>query len=208
MPKAPFSARAWRRPVGGSILPRITRIPAKFTVPGPFGHEIGQLADAMTRRARDRSPDAMGVVPNGGGTTPIAIVHAGSATHRIKAVGPAAGPVGKHHRRPHIPAMWPMLPEPESVHHGTEDRPRTPAPAKDTTRPIRARARSVAVGRSVMKRTRIRRPRARSERPRLEALSPDPRDPDIVRAKALARTARFKLDQAGLLATKARCRYG
>jgi hypothetical protein len=33
-----------------------------------------------------------------------------------------------------------------------------------------------------------------------EALPPDPRDPDLVRAKALART--------GLLATKARCRYG
>ena len=59
-----------------------------------------------------------------------------------------------------------------------------------------------------MKRTRIRRPRARSERPWLEALSPDPRDPDIVRAKALARTARSKLGQTGLLATKARCRYG
>jgi hypothetical protein len=59
-----------------------------------------------------------------------------------------------------------------------------------------------------MKRTRIRRPRARSERPWLEGLSPDPRDPDIIRAKALARTARSKLDQTGLLATKARCRYG
>jgi hypothetical protein len=48
----------------------------------------------------------------------------------------------------------------------------------------------VALGRLVMKRTRIRRPRARSERPWLEALAPGPRDPDIVRAKALARTAR------------------
>jgi len=27
--------------------------PAKFTVAGPSGHEIGQLADAMTRRTRD-----------------------------------------------------------------------------------------------------------------------------------------------------------
>lgn len=53
------------------------------------------------------------------------------------------------------------------------------------------------LGRSVMKRTRIRRPRARSERPWLEALSPDPRDPDIARAKALARTARSKPDQTG-----------
>jgi hypothetical protein len=39
-----------------------------------------------------------------------------------------------------------------------------------------------------MKRIRIGRKRARSERPWLEALSPDPRDPDIVRAKALARS--------------------
>jgi hypothetical protein len=59
-----------------------------------------------------------------------------------------------------------------------------------------------------MKRTRIRRPRARSERPWLEALSPDPRDPDIVRGKALARTARSTLDQTGPLATKVRCRCG
>ena len=40
-----------------------------------------------------------------------------------------------------------------------------------------------------MKRIRIERQQARSKRPWLEALSPDPRDPDIVRAKALARTA-------------------
>jgi hypothetical protein len=38
-----------------------------------------------------------------------------------------------------------------------------------------------------MKRVRIGRRRVRSERPWLEALSLDPRDPDIVRAKALAR---------------------
>lgn len=41
-----------------------------------------------------------------------------------------------------------------------------------------------------MKRIRIERRRARSERPRPEALSPDPRDPDIVRAKALARSGK------------------
>ena len=41
-----------------------------------------------------------------------------------------------------------------------------------------------------MNRIRIGRPRARSERPWLEALAPDPRDSDIVRATALARTAR------------------
>jgi len=47
----------------------------------------------------------------------------------------------------------------------------------------------MALGRSVMKRIRIERRRVRSERPWLEELPPDPRDPDIVRAKALARTA-------------------
>jgi len=40
-----------------------------------------------------------------------------------------------------------------------------------------------------MKSIRISRQRARGDRLRLEALPPDPRDPDIVRAKALARTA-------------------
>ncbi len=38
-----------------------------------------------------------------------------------------------------------------------------------------------------VKRIRTHRPRARRERPGREALPPDPRDPDIVRAKALAR---------------------
>ena len=41
-----------------------------------------------------------------------------------------------------------------------------------------------------MKRIRIERRRVRSERPWLEELPPDPRDPDITRAKALAGTAR------------------
>ena len=40
-----------------------------------------------------------------------------------------------------------------------------------------------------MKRIRIQRPRGRGQRPWLEVLSPDPQDPDIVRAKALARAA-------------------
>jgi hypothetical protein len=43
-----------------------------------------------------------------------------------------------------------------------------------------------------MKRIRIGRRRDRTERPWLEALSTDPRDPDIVRAKAIARTASTK----------------
>ena len=38
-----------------------------------------------------------------------------------------------------------------------------------------------------MKRIRTHRPNARRERPGREALPPDPRDPGIVRAKALAR---------------------
>ena len=38
-----------------------------------------------------------------------------------------------------------------------------------------------------MKRIRTQRPRARRERSWREALPPDPRDPDVVRAKALAR---------------------
>jgi hypothetical protein len=43
-----------------------------------------------------------------------------------------------------------------------------------------------------MKRIRIGQRRVRSERPSLEVLALDPRDPDIVRAKALARTARSR----------------
>jgi hypothetical protein len=43
-----------------------------------------------------------------------------------------------------------------------------------------------------MKRIRIERQQARSKRPWLEALSPDPRDPDIVRAKALAQSTRSR----------------
>ena len=54
------------------------------------------------------------------------------------------------------------------------------------------RARSMALGRSVMKRIRIGRRRVRSVRPSLEVLALDPRDSDIVRAKALARTARSR----------------
>jgi hypothetical protein len=59
-----------------------------------------------------------------------------------------------------------------------------------------------------MKRTRIRRRRVRSERPWLEALWLDPRDPDIVRAKALARTWLSELGHTGLPDTEVRCRHG
>jgi hypothetical protein len=38
-----------------------------------------------------------------------------------------------------------------------------------------------------VKRIRIDRPRVRRDRPWREVLPPDPRDPDVVRAKALAR---------------------
>lgn len=41
-----------------------------------------------------------------------------------------------------------------------------------------------------MKRIRIHRPKARRERPWLEVFPPDPRDPDVVRAKALRPAAR------------------
>jgi len=40
-----------------------------------------------------------------------------------------------------------------------------------------------------MKQIRIHRPRVRRERPWHEVLPPDPRDPDVVRAKALARAS-------------------
>jgi hypothetical protein len=63
---------------------------------------------------------------------------------------------------------------------------------EDTTWLTWSGTRSVTQGRSVMKRIRIGRRRDRSERPWLEALSTDPRDPDIVRAKAIARTASTK----------------
>jgi hypothetical protein len=42
-------------------------------------------------------------------------------------------------------------------------------------------------GPETVQQIRIHRPRARHERPWQEALPPDPRDPDVVRAKALAR---------------------
>ena len=49
-----------------------------------------------------------------------------------------------------------------------------------------------------MKRIRIQRPRARRERDWGEALPPDPRDPDVVRAKALARAGdRAEEEQPG-----------
>ena len=44
---------------------RITRISARSTVPGPFGSDIGQLADVMCRRVRDRGSNAMDVVSTG-----------------------------------------------------------------------------------------------------------------------------------------------
>jgi len=40
-----------------------------------------------------------------------------------------------------------------------------------------------------MKLIRIQRPKGQRERPWLEVLPPDPRDPDVVRAKALRRAA-------------------
>ena len=48
-----------------------------------------------------------------------------------------------------------------------------------------------------MKLIRIEKPRARAERPWHEALPRDPRDPDVVRAKTLARAPRPPLAAAG-----------
>jgi hypothetical protein len=47
-----------------------------------------------------------------------------------------------------------------------------------------------------VKRIRIDRHRTRRERPWSEILPPDPRDPDIVRVKALARAAQASQNQA------------
>jgi hypothetical protein len=56
-----------------------------------------------------------------------------------------------------------------------------------------------------MKRIRIRRPRIRRERPWAEDLPADPRDPDVVRAKALAR-ARLTAGTAEAARTQGRTR--
>jgi hypothetical protein len=48
-----------------------------------------------------------------------------------------------------------------------------------------------------VKRIRIDRPRARRERPWREVLPLDPRDPDIVRVKALARTTQPSKNETG-----------
>ena len=42
-----------------------------------------------------------------------------------------AGPAGKYRRQPQMSAIWPMIPLLAWVHHGTEDRPRTPASARE-----------------------------------------------------------------------------
>ena len=47
-----------------------------------------------------------------------------------------------------------------------------------------------------MNQIRIQRQKARRERPGLEVLPVDPRDPDIVRAKALGRAASGRTDSA------------
>ena len=59
-----------------------------------------------------------------------------------------------------------------------------------------------------MKQIRVEKPKQRRDRAGAQILPLNPRDPDIVRAKALARAARSKLGQTGLLTTKVRCRCG
>jgi hypothetical protein len=67
-------------------------------------------------------------------------------------------------------------------------------PSSGTVHPTRRgtpcrRARTWRLAKEMtVKQTRIQRPRARRARPWHEALPPDPRDPDVVRAKALARS--------------------
>lgn len=83
-----------------------------------------------------------------------------------------------------------MIRSPARAHHGTHDGDQDGRIGEGHDAAGLGRKRSMALGRSVMKRIRIGRPKVRSKRPWLEALSPDPRDPDIVRAKALAQTER------------------
>jgi len=52
-----------------------------------------------------------------------------------------------------------------------------------------------------VKQIRIERPRARREHPGREVLPPDPRDPDVVRAKALARGRKARRQVTGRGAT-------
>ena len=89
----------------------------------------------------------------------------------LRKIPPACPPSGDAPRRPRlIPSSRNGPPE----HGGATSSagPRTWRLAKEMT----------------VKQTRIQRPRARRERPWREALPPDPRDPDVVRAKALARS--------------------
>ena len=142
----------------------------------PPGSDIGHVADVLSGRARDCSHDAMDVVPHGGGTASAAIP-AGRSGREIPPPEANAGHLADDR------ATGPG-------HDGTNHGPRTRAPARDTTRPAWACGPLMTLGRSVMKRIRIGRRRVRGERPWLEALPLDPRDPDIVRAKELARTTR------------------
>ena len=184
MPEAGGVPPADRSRLGPRGFPQVHRA-------RPVRHEIGQLADATTRRTRDRSPDATAVVPT------RARDHVRRHLHQEIPGSPDQG--CRHHgrpgwerpRRPHISARLPMIREPESLTIGPQ------------TGPARRRRRGTrrgqpgpctinGAGRSAMKRTRIRRPRVRSEHCWLEELTPDPRDPDVVRAKALTRTVRSR----------------
>jgi hypothetical protein len=50
-----------------------------------------------------------------------------------------------------------------------------------------------------MKLIRIQRPKGRRERPWLDVFPPDPRDPDVVRAKALGRAAEIRRAPSAVL---------
>ena len=132
--------------------------PAKFTVAGPSGHEIGQLADAMTCRTRDCSPDATGVVPKRGRDHARRHLRNGSRGSPGSRLPARLGNTISH-----------FADDPGNgiAHHGTQRQAQdadvdeghdAADPGPCTTR---------AFGRSVMKRIRIGRPRFRNERPGL-----------------------------------------
>jgi len=208
MPKAPFGARAWRRPVGRSILSTITRIPAKFTIPGPFGHEIGQLADAVTRQTRDCSPDAMGVVPTRGRDHAHRHLHekvprlTGSRLPARRPARPGNTPPAAHISHvadapgTGIGSLW--------NHRQAWD-----AGAGEGHDATDLGLCTISGLGEVSDEAYLHQATEDPERtPGLEALPPDPRDPDLVRAKHSRGPRHSNLDQTGLLDTKARCRYG
>ena len=182
--------------------------PAKFTIPSPFGHEIGQLADAMTRRTKDCSPDAMGVVPTRGRD------HAHRHLHeKVPRLTGSRRPA----RRPARPGNTPPA---AHISH-VADAPGTgigslwnhrqawDAGAGEGHDATDLGLCTISGLGEVSDEAYLHQTTEGPERtPGLEAVPPDPRDPDLVRAKHSRGPRHSNLDQTGLLDTKARCRYG